>query len=331
MENVIVTRDLTKIYVQDFLTFESGRPRFNLIRGDKRRIALQDLNLEIHRGEIFGLLGPNGAGKTTAIKILMGIHFPTRGSASVLGRALGDKWAKAQIGYLPENPYFYDYLTGNEFLDYYGRLYGMSRADRQRKIPELLDLVGVSQAASVPLRGYSKGMLQRIGIAQALLNDPQIVVLDEPQSGLDPIGRKEIRDLILALRDEGKTVFFSSHILQDAEMICDRVGIIHLGKLVNIGRLEELLAARGREIEIVASGLKDAVIAEIGETAKRTLRRDTDVLFIIEAQSDAERALERIAACGGRLESYIPRKETLEDHFLSQVGRGVRDTGEQVA
>jgi ABC-2 type transport system ATP-binding protein len=328
MDDVITTENLTKIYVQDFLTFEQGRPRLNLRRATKRRAALLDLNLQVRRGEIFGLLGPNGAGKTTAIKILMGIHFPTRGSATVLGRPLGDKRAKAQVGYLPENPYFYDYLTGNEFLDYYGRLYGMDRARRRRKIPDLLELVGLTASSSIPLRGYSKGMLQRAGIAQALLNDPQIVVLDEPQSGLDPIGRKEIRDIILSLRDQGKTVFFSSHILQDAEMICDRVAIIHLGRLVNVGNLTELLTARIREFEIVASGIGPETVAQIEKSAKTTLRRDKDVLFIIENHEDAERALDMIRQGGGSLDSLTPRKETLEDLFLRQVGRGVRTVGE---
>ncbi len=331
MGDAIVTENLTKIYVQDFLTFEHGRPRLNLRRETKRRPALIDLNLRIQEGEIFGLLGPNGAGKTTAIKILMGIHFPTRGSATILGRPLGDKWAKAQVGYLPENPYFYDYLTANEFLDHYGRLYGMDRAARRRRIPELLARVGLTHAASIPLRGYSKGMLQRAGIAQALLNDPKIVVLDEPQSGLDPIGRKEVRDIILSLRDQGKTVFFSSHILQDAEMICDRVATVHLGRLVDVGRLEELLAAQIQEFEIVASGLPSDAVEAIERGAKRTLRRDDDVLFVIKERADADRALERITASGGRLESLTPRRETLEDHFLTQVGRGTRDAGGEAA
>lgn len=328
MQDVIVTENLTKVYVQDFLTFESGRPRLNLSSGSKRKAALLGLDLQVKEGEIFGLLGPNGAGKTTTIKILMGIHFPTRGSAQILGRPLGDKWAKAQVGYLPENPYFYDYLTGYEFLDYYGRLYGMPRNLRKKRIDEMLELVGLRHAASVPLRGYSKGMLQRAGIAQALINDPKLVVLDEPQSGLDPIGRKEVRDIILSLRDQGKTVFFSSHILQDAEMVCDRVGIIHLGKLVNIGHLEEILSAHVQEFEIVASRLTPEVVSEIEASAKKTIRRTDDVMFVIEKQEDATKALDKITSSGGQLDSYIPRKGTLEDHFLSQVGRGTRDAGE---
>jgi ABC-2 type transport system ATP-binding protein len=325
MDHVIVTEHLSKIYVQDFLTFESGRPRLNLRRETKRREALRDLNLSVRRGEIFGLLGPNGAGKTTAIKILMGIHFPTRGSAKILGRPLGDKRAKAQVGYLPENPYFYDYLTGGEFLDYYGRLYGMGRVQRRAKIPELLERVGLSASVSIPLRGYSKGMLQRIGIAQALLNDPEIVVLDEPQSGLDPIGRKEIRDIILSLREQGKTVFFSSHILQDAEMVCDRVAILHLGDLVKMGHLEELLTAHVSEFEIVASGMSGDAIAEVEKTATRTLRRADDVLFVIKKRGDADAALAKISTCGGTLVAFTPRRETLEDIFLKQVGRGTRE------
>ena len=188
MAPVIEIRGLSKIYVQDFIDFEHGRLK---IRWKNRRIAaLEDLSLDVEQGEIFGLLGPNGAGKTTTIKILMGIHYATRGTAKIMGMPLGFKPVKAKIGFLPENPYFYDYLSGWEFLDYYGQLYGMSRARRRKRIDELMEVVGIKHAASIPLKGYSKGMLQRIGLAQALLNDPEIVFLDEPQSGLDPMGRK---------------------------------------------------------------------------------------------------------------------------------------------
>ncbi|MGH7480453.1 MAG: ABC transporter ATP-binding protein, partial [Candidatus Methylomirabilales bacterium] len=182
--------------------------------------VLHDLNLEVHQGEIFGYLGPNGAGKTTTLKLLMGLIYPTAGRASILGRDVQDVAVKAQVGFLPENPYFYDYLTGREFLHFYGQLFGLAYRDRRQRIDELLHAVGLSKAAELQLRKYSKGMLQRIGLAQALINDPQVIVLDEPTSGLDPVGRKEVRDLILDLKGKGKTVFFSTHIVPDAEMIC---------------------------------------------------------------------------------------------------------------
>ena len=237
---VIETKKLTKIYTHDFIDVEHGRLRFNWFR---RTVALNELDLQVHEGEIFGLLGPNGAGKSTTIKILMQILFPSSGSARIMERPLGDMGVKTQIGFLPENPAFYDYLKGHEFLDYYGVLYGMSKAQRRKRIPELFELVKLpDHAPNLPLKGYSKGMLQRIGLAQALLNDPRLVVLDEPQSGLDPLGRKEIRDIILTLKERGKTVFFSSHILSDAELICDRVAILNRGKLTAQGELGNLLS-----------------------------------------------------------------------------------------
>ena len=201
---IVETTHLTKVYVQDVIGVEYGRIKIRL-KG-RRVAALQDLNLTVNEGEIFGLLGPNGAGKTTVIKIFMGLIFPTEGNARIMGKPLGDRRVKAQIGFLPENPYFYDYLKGWEFLDYYGQLYGMDRRSRRPKIDEILELVGLTQAANLPLKGYSKGMLQRIGLGQALLNDPRIVFLDEPQSGLDPFGRKEMRDIILKLKEKEKDV-----------------------------------------------------------------------------------------------------------------------------
>ena len=239
---VIETFGLSKVYVQDVIGVEYGRLK---IRFRNRRVeALKDLSMSVEEGQIFGLLGPNGAGKTTTIKILMGIHFATRGKALLMGRPLDDLSVKKQIGFLPENPYFYDYLKGWEFLDYYGQLYDIPKQKRRARIEELLQMVGLSHAANLPLKGYSKGMNQRIGLAQALLNDPRLVFLDEPQSGLDPLGRKEVRDLILKLKDEGRTVMFSSHILSDAEMICDRVGILNKGRLINVGSMNELLSAK---------------------------------------------------------------------------------------
>jgi len=314
----IETFGLTKTYIQDFIGVEHGRVKVHV--RNRKVDALKDLNLTVEEGEIFGLLGPNGAGKTTTIKILMGIHFPTRGSARIMGRPLGDKSVKAQIGFLPENPYFYDYLTGLEFLDYYGQLYGMGKQARRKKIPELFDLVKLPpHAPNLPLKGYSKGMLQRIGLAQALLNDPKIVFLDEPQSGLDPLGRKEVRDIILGLKKRGLTVFFSSHILSDAELICDRVGIVNRGELINVGRLSELLKAEVREYEILASNLKPDAAKVIEAKADRMETGAEGILFYAKAEDKARDIVQSILASGGTLDSYTPRKETLEEYFIDKV------------
>jgi len=322
MAAVVETFGLTKIYTLDFLDVEHGRLKLRLGRTRRKRVALKDLSLAVEQGEIFGLLGPNGAGKTTTLKILMGIIFPTRGSARILGRPLGDKWAKARLGFLPENPYFYDYLTGREFLKYYGQLYGIARQERARRAEALLERVGLRDAATLPLKGYSKGMLQRIGLAQALLNDPQIVILDEPQSGLDPLGRKEIRDLILQLREEGKTVFFSSHILSDAEIVCDRVAILYGGELRNLGRLSDLLSARIREYEIVARGVPQATLDQWQPRLDRLVVQQEETMMIVREESDAREILSQLNRLGAALVSFNPRRETLEEYFIAQVRGG---------
>jgi len=322
MAAVVETFGLTKTYTLDFLDVEHGRLKLRLRRTRRQRVALKNLSLAVEEGEIFGLLGPNGAGKTTTLKILMGIIFPTRGSARILGRALGDKWAKARLGFLPENPYFYDYLTGREFLKYYGQLYGIGRRERARRAEALLDRVGLRDAADLPLKGYSKGMLQRVGLAQALLNDPQIVILDEPQSGLDPLGRKEIRDLILQLREEGKTVFFSSHILSDAELVCDRVAILYGGELKNIGKLTDLLSARIREYEIVARGVPSATLEQWRPRLDRLIVQQDEAMMIVRQEGDAREILANLTALGAALVSFNPRRETLEEYFIAQVRGG---------
>jgi ABC-2 type transport system ATP-binding protein len=314
---VVETFDLSKTYVQDVIGVEYGRLKIRL--RNRRVDALKGLTFGVEEGEIFGLLGPNGAGKTTTIKILMGIHFATRGRAEIMGRPLGDLKVKQQIGFLPENPYFYDYLRGWEFLDFYGQIYGIPKQERRKRIEELLDLVGLTHAANLPLKGYSKGMNQRIGLAQSLLNNPKLVVLDEPQSGLDPLGRKEVRDIILRLKDEGRTVLFSSHILPDAEMICDRVGILFKGQLINIGSLAELLSARTYQYELVVSGLGGAATQSLKKDAKRALDSDNQTLLIYEEEGKAQQALRQAIEAGGVIESLTPRKETLEEYFIRNV------------
>lgn len=316
---VIETRDLTKVYTHDFIDVEHGRLRFNWFR---RTVALEKLNLDVAEGEIFGLLGPNGAGKSTTIKILMGILFASSGRARILGRELGDRKVKAQIGFLPENPFFYDYLKGEEFLDYYGQLYGMPRTARRKRIDELFDLVGLpAHAPNLPLKGYSKGMLQRIGLAQSLLNDPKLVVLDEPQSGLDPMGRKEVRDIILSLKEAGKTVFFSSHILSDAELICDRVAIVNHGRLVAQGDMNKLLGTKVKDIEVVLSGLRPQTLEGVRTKAKKVLEREGDTLVIMEHEEDVDALVRQALGEGARLVSMTPRRETLEEYFIREVSK----------
>src|SRR5213592_1251321 len=220
--------------------------------------ALDRLTLSVDAGEVFGFLGPNGAGKTTTLKLLMQLLFPTSGRAELLGRPVGDLGAKRRIGYLPEQPYFYDYLTAEELLTYFAGLFGYRGAEARARTSQLLDDVGIGAERRLQLRKFSKGMLQRVGIAQALVNEPELVIFDEPMSGLDPIGRRDVRSLILRLRDRGATVFFSSHVLSDAEALCSRVAILARGRLVATGRLDEMLAFKARGWELVVSGLAEA-------------------------------------------------------------------------
>src|SRR5215469_18178962 len=209
----------------------------------KQKIGLKNLNLSVNEGETFGFLGPNGAGKTTTLKLLMDLIFPTGGSARILGRDWRDPEIKKRIGFLPEQPYFYDHLTPRELLDYYGRLSGLSSQERKLRVPKMIERVGLTDSSNLHLRKFSKGMLQRVGIAQAILHNPDVLFLDEPMSGLDPIGRKEVRDLIQSLKQEGKTVFFSTHILSDAEALCDRIAVLHHGSLRGVGAVNDLTSS----------------------------------------------------------------------------------------
>jgi ABC-2 type transport system ATP-binding protein len=279
--------------------------------------ALQPLTLAVEEGEIFGFLGPNGAGKTTTLKILMGLVFPTRGSARILGMELDDPRMKAQIGFLPEQPYFYDHLTARELLRYYGQLSGVDRKQLSRKVDAVLELVKLSDSANIQLRKFSKGMLQRAGIAQAILHDPKVVFLDEPMSGLDPMGRREVRNLIEDLKAKGKTVFFSTHILSDAEALCDRVAIIHQGELRGVGAVAELTAGVHGKVEIVWHGTMvpagiRAMGAE-GHAAGETMR-------VIVPEENQDAALEALRRESLRLISVVPVRTSLEDYFVAQLG-----------
>jgi ABC-2 type transport system ATP-binding protein len=217
----------------------------------KKKTSLEGLNMQVETGEVFGFIGPNGAGKSTTIKLLMGLIFPTAGSARILGKPISDVEMHSDIGYLPEQPYFYDYLTAAELLDYFARFHDLTATDRKDRVERMLKKVGLETARKIQLRKYSKGMLQRVGLAQAILHDPKLVILDEPMSGLDPVGRREVRDIILELKREGKTVMFSTHILSDAEMLCDRVGVIVGGKLRGVGAPGTLVDMKTQGMEIL--------------------------------------------------------------------------------
>jgi len=278
--------------------------------------ALKPLDLHVEIGETFGFLGPNGAGKTTTLKLLMGIIFPTSGTARILDRDCHDPEVKSKIGFLPEQPYFYDYLSAPELLDYYGQLSGMPHDARKRRIPEVLDQVGLSDAGSKQLRKFSKGMLQRVGIAQAVIHDPQVLFLDEPMSGLDPLGRHEIRELIQGLKDAGKTIFFSTHILSDAEALCDRVAVIHKGELRGIGVVNDLRSAVAGKSEIIWEG--SHATASMGDLLIESHVTGETVRGIVQS-SDLDRLLEKLRQQRARLISVTPLHGTLEDYFLAQT------------
>ena len=286
----------------------------------RRRLVLQPLDLTVHAGEIFGYLGPNGAGKTTTLKLLTGLILPTAGSARLLGQDLAEVATKRHIGFLPENPYFYEYLTGREFLDLCGRLFGLRAPVRRERIASLLRLTQMEEAADRQLRKYSKGMLQRLGLAQALLNDPQLVILDEPMSGLDPLGRKAMRDTILQLQAEGRTVFFSSHILSDVEMLCDRVGILVAGRLRDVGRLDEILTTRTESIEVTLERAPASLLPALGALAQSpVLHQSERVLVRLPDEERLDQALRLSLEAGARVVSVAPQRITLEEHFIREV------------
>ncbi len=282
----------------------------------KPKYALRPLDLAIEEGEVFGFLGPNGAGKTTTLKLLMGLIFPTAGTARILGMEVDDPKMKAQIGFLPEQPYFYDYLTARELLEYYGQLSGVDPKQRSRKVDDVLQRVGLPQVGGVQLRKFSKGMLQRVGIAQAILHDPKVLFFDEPMSGLDPMGRREVRDLMEQLKHEGKTIFFSTHILSDAEALCDRVAVIHQGELRGVGAVADLTSSVHGRVEVVWRGtVVPASLRALG--AECHITGDTVRAVLSEANQDT--ALEALRRERMRLISVTPVRTSLEDYFIQKL------------
>ncbi len=287
--------------------------------------ALDGLSLHVDAGEVFGFLGPNGAGKTTTFKILTGLLKPASGTARILGCPLGDLKMRARVGYLPEQPAFYDYLTARELLVYYGRLCDLPRLEARRRAEELLARVRLVEVADRHLRKFSKGMLQRIGLAQALINDPQVLILDEPMSGLDPLGRREVLGLIADLRSRGKTIFFSSHILNDVEAMCDRVAILNHGRLVEYGRLSEILKTRSQEIEAIIAGVDPGSIPELLSFALEVNPTPEGARVLLRSDHEIVRLLELTHGAGGRLVSVNPVRESLEELFVREVAESSRD------
>lgn len=284
-----------------------------------RVMAVNNVSFKVQVGEIFGFIGPNGAGKTTTIKTLLGLLFPTSGNVTVLGKPVGDIESKERISYLPESPYFYEHMTGAEVLDFYCQLFKMAASARRKKVNELLERVGLGKDGSRALRQYSKGMLQRVGIAQALINEPDLLFFDEPTSGLDPIAHKDIQDLILSLRDQGKTVFLSSHQLSDVEHVCNRVAIINRGELVRLGTMEELLHA-GRTIVTIACANPE-LIAQVKPLAEHFAEDGDLTKLYVESEENVHKLIDSIRGKAS-LVSVVPQRQTLEDLFVEIVREG---------
>jgi ABC-2 type transport system ATP-binding protein len=281
--------------------------------------ALDGVSLQVARGEVFGFLGPNGAGKTTAFKVLLRLLYPTSGTARILGCELDDLAMRARIGYLPEQPYFYDYLTAREFLDYCGKLFELTTAVTEERALRLLQQVGLAEDADKHLRKFSKGMLQRLGLAQALINDPEVLFLDEPMSGLDPPGRRAARELIEGMRARGKTVFLSTHILSDAEALCDRVAILKRGRLVEVGGLAEILQRGGRAFEVIVSGVNEACLAALRAAAAECKQTSAGAHLRVKDKAEVERVCALLRQHGGELVSVNPVRASLEDLFVREV------------
>ena len=284
----------------------------------KKIPAIQDLNLEIRKGEVFAFLGPNGAGKTTTIKLILNIIFPDSGEITINGISNRDKNSRRKIGYLPDQPYFYDYLTAKEYLAFTAQLYDLPRSVYKHRIPEVLNLVGLKGKEGLQLRKFSRGMLQRLGLAQALIHDPELLILDEPMTGLDPVGRKKFRDIILSLKEKGKTIFFSSHILSDAEIISDRIGILNKGRLVRQAFLSELLDIKVDSIEITCRW-KESIPNTQMDTTWIKMNHDHQSVLITKDETAAEEAIQWILKNRGQIVSVTPHRRGLEDIFMEEL------------
>ncbi|NIM15596.1 MAG: ATP-binding cassette domain-containing protein [Candidatus Aminicenantes bacterium] len=284
----------------------------------KQYHILKGINITVEEGEIYGFLGPNGAGKTTTMKCVLGLITPDSGEISIFGQPTRNAESRRKVGFLPEQPYFYDYLTAEELLMFTGMLFSLPKTEIQEKTRKLIKLVGLADRKDIKLKKYSKGLIQRVGLAQALIHEPDFLILDEPFSGLDPIGRKELRDIILSLKDSGKTIFFSSHILQDMEMMVDRVGIILNGRIKKQGRLSDLISHSVRYYEIVFTGIDEQTLT--GHQVKY-VQRDKDYIIKLETNDDANKTVEWITRNKGNILAVTPIKMTLEDIFLEEINQ----------
>ena len=302
------------------LEVEGLRKVFHIGFFRKRVEAVKDTTFSVKNGEIFGLLGPNGAGKTTTIKAILRLIFPTEGEIRLFGRSADDHEAAKRVGYMPENPYVYQYLKPLEFLDLCGRLVGMPKADRRVRSEAMIDKVGLRHAIDRPIGKFSKGMMQRIGLAQALLHDPELLILDEPMSGLDPIGRKEVRDLLVELRERGKTLLFTSHILSDVELLCDRIVIMQQGEITSEGQVHDLLETAGRRVEIRLSGASQALKDALGSRGTILDDGGGHVTLQVEGQTAIDEIIRISSAAGARLDAMTPQRQTLEKLFLHDAG-----------
>ena len=285
--------------------------------------ALKGVDLDVEGGEIFGFIGPNGAGKTTTIKVLTGLIHATAGEAFINDVPVPHPDSRRGLGFMPEGTYFHEYLTGREFLEFHARLLGVPKAERDEIIPQLLERVGIPQAADLRIRRYSKGMRQRVGLAQALIGKPNVLILDEPMSGLDPIGRRDVRELILSLRDEGCTIFFTSHILADAEVICDQAAIILGGRIIEHGYLDDLLGQEVEGVDLTVEGISEELYQALSAGARRAVVQGSRFQFQLADEAEAEKALEQVRAAGGRVRSLVPRRRSLEDLLV----RGMKEVG----
>jgi ABC-2 type transport system ATP-binding protein len=306
MENLAIhTQGLTKIYKGEL--------------GQKSITGLEELSCDVKIGEVYAFLGPNGAGKTTTIKLLTRLLYPTSGKIWIFGRENTGPASMKKVGYLPEQPRMYGYLSGREFMDFISRLFGLDRSIRKKRIMDLMERVGLSNKSDILIRNYSRGMMQRLGLAQALINDPKLLILDEPMAGLDPVGRLDFRNLILELKKDGKTIFFSSHILSDAEMIADRVGILNQGRLVTVGRLDELVSSKVTSVEIT-------FILDPDKLSKTGLKQSELVIqgsrvMVHKEEGDIPEFLRQIDRWNGKVVSVIPRRMSLEEYFMAKVRR----------
>ena len=288
--------------------------------GGKEILAVDELDLTVEKGEIFGFLGPNGAGKTTTIKMLLGIVFPSYGRANILGADIGDVKAREKVGYLPEGHHYPGWLTGERTLDFLGKLSGVEDERRRRRIDETLELVGMEKWRKVKIKKYSRGMTQRLGLAQAILSDPELVFLDEPTEGIDPIGRKAIRDLLLHLKEQGKTIFLNSHILSEVELVCDRVGILDKGRLIKIGSVKEL-THKGEDYVIEVESCSPEMEQEVRNLVLSCERKEDQLRVSVKDPKEINGVIDALRARGADIRAVVPQKTSLEDLFVTLISR----------